>query len=200
MSVLQRCNRNTVAAQKFMTQKTNAPRGRANHDRQFANVAPPQAQRLREASGYAHPFVRRRVESCDECRRAFTSAKSDSAARSLRSSKSCPALGDGVVALTCREVQRKYFDLPNLSNGGVAGPLLPGAALLNICGRSPTTSAAVLCLRARVASPRADSFDDDVNSGQGALDLALHAVDFRLQEFLHFLEFGHQRLKFVYRT
>ena len=32
--------------------------------------------------------------------------------------ESCPALGDGVVALTCREAQRKYFDPPNLSNGG----------------------------------------------------------------------------------
>ena len=53
----------------------------------------------------------------------------------------------------------------------------------------PTTSAAVLqCLRSRAASPRTDSFDYDVNSGQGALDLALHAVDFRLQEFLHFLD------------
>jgi hypothetical protein len=56
------------------------------------------------------------------------------------------------------------------------------------------------CLRGRDAFPRTDGFDYDIDSGQRAVDLALHAVDLGLQEFLHFLEFGYQSLKFVYRT
>ena len=49
------------------------------------------------------------------------------------------------------------------------------------------------------AFPRTNSFDDDINSGHRAVDLALHVVDLGLQEFLHFLEFRNQLVKFVYR-
>src|SRR4029453_5005284 len=73
-------------------------------------------------------------------------------------------------------------------------PGLPNAtALLNIGCRSPradVTSAGWKCLGARDAFPRANSFDDDINSGQRGVDLALHVFDLRLQKFLHFVEFG----------
>ena len=35
-----------------------------------------------------------------------------------------------------------------------------------------------------------NSFDDDIDPGHRAVDLALHVVDLGLQEILHFLEFG----------
>ena len=77
---------------------------------------------------------------------------------------------------------------------GAFRPLLSDAiALLNMGRQSPRAhiaSARWQCLSACDAFPRADSFDDDINSAQSAVDLALHAVDLGRQEFLHFLEFG----------
>jgi hypothetical protein len=73
-------------------------------------------------------------------------------------------------------------------------PLLPDAnALLNFGRQSPhadIASAGWKCLRARDAFPRTNSFDDDINSGQRVVDLALHVVDLGLQEFLHVVQFG----------
>ena len=46
---------------------------------------------------------------------------------------------------------------------------------------------------------RANRFDDDIYSGDRAVDLALHAFDLGLQELLHFLQFGSELVKFVYR-
>ena len=77
---------------------------------------------------------------------------------------------------------------------GASRPLLSDAiALLNMGRRSARADIASAGWQVFVACdafPRANSFDDDINSAQRAVDLALHAVDLGRQEFLHFLEFG----------
>ena len=88
----------------------------------------------------------------------------------------------------------KHSDRPDCLKAPERRPLLPDAnALPSIGRRSPRAdiaSAGWKYLRARDAFPRSNSFDDDINSGQRAVDLALHVLDLGLQEFLHFLEFG----------
>jgi hypothetical protein len=41
-----------------------------------------------------------------------------------------------------------------------------------------------------IVYPRRNGLDNDLDSGQGTLDFALHAVNFGLETFLQFLEFG----------
>ena len=83
-------------------------------------------------------------------------------------------------------------------------PLRPDAdALLNVGRRSPCARAASAWwrrLRARHAFPRTDGFDDNIYSGDRAVDLALHAFDLGLQELLHLLKLESQLVKFVYRV
>ena len=81
--------------------------------------------------------------------------------------------------------------------------VLPDAnALLDTGRRPPRADVAIAgwkCLWDRDAFPRTNRFDDDIDPGHRAVDLALHAVDLGLQELLHFLEFGNQLVKLVYR-
>ena len=78
---------------------------------------------------------------------------------------------------------RQFFDPPDLSY-----PTRLRCSIFAAGPPRPVRFPEWKCLRGRDAFPRTDGFDDDIDSGQRAVDLALHAVDLGLQEFLHFLE------------
>src|ERR1700744_1500220 len=81
-----------------------------------------------------------------------------------------------------------------------SGPSLSAAnALLQVGRRSARAEVARAGRTCCDAFPRTDRFDDDIYSGHGAVDLALHVVDLGLQEVLHFLQLGNQLAKFVDR-
>src|SRR5262249_12377720 len=78
--------------------------------------------------------------------------------------------------------------------------LLADANALETGGRTAApASARRLRLRGPDAFPRAHGFDDDVDTGQRAVDLPLHVADLGLEELLHVLQFRSQALKFADR-
>src|ERR1700686_4151733 len=71
----------------------------------------------------------------------------------------------------------------------------------NIVGR-PRSNRARVCWsrqRHRDRFPGSNGLDDDVDPGQGAFDLSLHALNLALQECLQLLELGREPFESLYR-